>query len=410
MESNSDPLPADVLLEIFSYCSYTDLVRLQFVCKLWQQVSREKRLWKNVVYRPDCIDTPKDIIDSLNVSPELRALDLRDISCTITKELVEVLVNGCPRLEQLRVDWNFLYRKINLEIKTIKILILKADRSFALKFDFEYLHNYLPNVEHLDCRVLNIRESDLRVYLWKKRLSLHTVGFSCRMLHSNCILSYLKVCTKLKSLTLFGLCSQIGHLSVQSLGHLKQISSLTVRSSGWSSVHDYLAMFSYFPNLVELQLDTVTVHDENMLLVVAEKCPLLQKLTLYSLRGYFRDHNLKYVSNFKKLMFLCLRSNCDITDASVAHLQAISELRYLDILDCERMTPQCLLTLCGFDKLQTLKFDLKKCDLPTDFGAGHVQNPDLHIMFYNCKDTSVLDHLRRQRLRISLLNGSSLRE
>ncbi|XP_067015038.2 F-box/LRR-repeat protein fbxl-1 [Anabrus simplex] len=407
MESNPGLLPADILLEIFSYCSYTDLVKFQSVCKWWQQVTRHKHLWKDIVYKPDWTDDAKQIIENLKASPELQALDLRYVKrSTVTKELVQEIANGCPGLEQLTVLWDCLSEKIHVEIKKIKILILDFEDYDEVSLKF--LQKYFPNVEHIDCSSLLIMESDLKAYLKKKRRSLHTAGFRCETYDSHCILPFLSVCTNLKSLTLFCLCDQIKLLNVQSMEHLKRISSLTLRDSKWSDMNDYLSLFAYFPNLVVLQLDKCTLHDEQPLRLVAENCPLIEKLTLSSLGRYFRNRNLTYISNFKKLKFLCLRSNSYINDDCVVHLQAILELRYLDISDCEEVSPQCLLVLCSFDKLQTLKFDLQYCDLPANLGASHVKNPDLHIMFYNCKDTCVLDHLRRQRLRISLLKEYSV--
>ncbi|XP_067013233.2 F-box/LRR-repeat protein fbxl-1 [Anabrus simplex] len=407
MESNPGLLPADVLLEVFSYFSYTDLLKIQFVCKWWQQISRQKYLWRNIVYKPGETDNTKNIIDNLKVSPSLQAIDLRYIKhCTITKELLEE-VNRCPKLVKLAVFWDWLHNK-HVVMKKIKILIVDIKEedldSFDNRVDLKYVLMYFPNLEHLDCSFNILRECDIEAYLKKKRRSLHTVGFHCETNGMKCIVPYLSLCKALKTLTLYCLCGQIGHLPDKSTEHLKQILSLTIRDSGWYTISDCLPMFRYFPNVVVLQFDKCDFCDEQAFLVVANSCPLIEKLTLSCLD--FTDRNLKYVSNFKKLTFLCLKSNRYISDACVAHLQAISGLRHLDILDCEGLTPQCLIPLFSFDKLEILKFDLLNCDPPADLEATHVNNPDLHVMFYNCKDTGVLDRLRHQRVRISLLKGN----
>ncbi|XP_067012954.2 F-box/LRR-repeat protein fbxl-1 [Anabrus simplex] len=411
MERNPGLLPADVLLKIFSYCSYRDIVKLQFVCRWWQQVSRHKHLWRYIMYKPDTSDTTKDIIGNLKASPELRTLDLSDVECsTVTKELAAEIVNTCPQLKQLSVCWYCLYKKFLFKMK-IKILILEHheyDFDVDVEDYFEHLHNCFPNVEHLDCSELNFEAKNFCKYLRKKGHSFHTLGFCCgespgRHLFKNCRLPYLSVCPNLKSLTLFDLCYEVGRLPVESVEHLKQISSLTIRQSLLDDANTYLSVFKYFPNLVGLELDKCILEKEQGLLIIANNCPLLEKLTLSSVR--ICDEDLRYVPNFKKLTFLCLNGNHNITDACVTHLQAILELRYLDIRICHGLTPQCLLVLCSFAKLQTLKFDLLNRDPPADFGSSHVKNPDLHIMLYTCKDMKVLDRLRSQRLRISFLKG-----
>lgn len=48
-----DRLSDEVLLRIFSYLPHKEIIRLSTVCKRWQKISNDSRLWAQVSLRPE---------------------------------------------------------------------------------------------------------------------------------------------------------------------------------------------------------------------------------------------------------------------------------------------------------------------------------------------------------------------
>ncbi|XP_067010474.1 F-box/LRR-repeat protein 20 [Anabrus simplex] len=400
MTLNAGFLPRDVLVKIFSYCSFNDLAKsFQFVCSWWQDASRERCLWKHFSYEPRGV-TKEEIINMFRICPQLKAVNL--MSVTIDEEIFLELIVNCPYLEVLSISWDAVYELINLAIiqPLTNIKTLKLSRKENMIIDFEHVNNIFPNLEHLEFDVLFCRLKDLMIYLQEKRNSLHTLSLPCCSDDGCCILPYTEACSNLKTLSLRNLCDSVESVSYDEVRHLKNITSLTFHYSDVGAEGEDGTVFKFFPNIVELRLYVCTQTSGKFLYELSLSCPALRKLTIsnewHGLGSVLQDHNLEQLSNLKSLTHLTIRFNGFITDEGIKYLEEIPCLTYLDLYDCEQVTIQCLKVVCSFSKLEVFKFDLQYNDLPIDLTTDYVKNKNLQLRFYNCNDLSVLQHLKKK--------------
>ncbi|XP_068086771.1 F-box/LRR-repeat protein fbxl-1-like [Anabrus simplex] len=401
-------LPAEVLLEIFSYCSLEDVaMSIPYVCSWWRDVSRDTCLWKHFVYRPLRTVTNKEIIDILRLSPQLKAVDFS--KHYIRSDIVDVLIECCPKLERLCVPWdafcNLNKCKISTALVNLKVLIFTGTelKNSAL----EYLSNQFPTLEHLEFSDLYFTKNELVAFLGKMQHQLHTLSFRCSSSDGHCILPYVAACKKIKTLCLHNLCDNLTvNLPLEKLPNLKSVTSLTLHISSLIAIRNYMRDFMFSPNLVELQLYVCPIFPNDFFSVTARNCPLLRKLTVHGCSTLLQDRSLGSLECFKKLTSLTICNNPYITNEGIKNLGKVSGLTYLDFYECKKLTVQCFTVICGFTNLRVLKFDLKNSNDVVDLSVGHVKNRSLQFMFYKCTST-VLEYFKKQGMVVRLLTDKS---
>ncbi|XP_067005344.2 uncharacterized protein [Anabrus simplex] len=402
MAVNADMLPADVLLRIFSMCTYDDIVKtIPHVCSWWREVWRDKHLWKYKLYRPTC--TNKEVIDMLELSPHLHGIDFSN--CDFNIQIVEALREHCPELEQLCISSEMLHgvTKFNMTeiFNYIKVLIVNRRGRFCNALNC--ISNHFPNLEHLKFDNSYFTRGDLLHFLKVMQYRLRTLALRCNTSDGYCVLPYLQIGTQLESLSLLYLCDNVKQLPLDKVVHVRHVSSLSLEVSRVNFVNDGMTILTFFPNIVELYLFNCSISGEDFFHTTGYSCPLLKKLTLRSCSSLFEDHNLKNLKYFRKLTSLVIYNDDYIINEDVNHLQTLSELSYLELYDCKLLNTKCLEVICGFIKLQVLKFDLRYKIFQIHLTAAHLKNPNLQLIFYRCKDFITLEELRKQRLRVSAL-------
>lgn len=403
-----DCLPLEVLVIIFTYLPRQDLARrVQFVCRRWQYASWDKSLWTSFIYNA-CGDA-KETIDSLALFPRLRNLNL--LFGSVNNDLIRYLSDSCPNLEVLQILWDSIYNcgefTLIRPLLQIKKLILRSKCQSYM--DCEYLHRIFPNLEQLEIFRLLLIRTDIVQYLKTKRSSLQSLSIPCWTANGQCVLPCLSECENLKTLSLRQLCKDIEDLPLKEVEHLSNISSLSIIDSNVNRGKGDLSVFNYFPNIFELKLFGCSQSSTYTLRIIGKQCPRLRRLDLtYSSKGpgedfVGSDSTLEWAHCLECLTHLSIYGNVFLTDRSIQYLQLIPKLTHLDLYECKRLTIDSLQVICGFDNLQLLKFDLNKQNTLRNLIADNIKNRDIQILFYNCKDLSGLDTLRRQQLRVSLI-------
>lgn len=54
--NNWSYLPTTVLLNVFGYLKYTEILRAARVCKRWNEISKDELLWKKLFYTHFTVD------------------------------------------------------------------------------------------------------------------------------------------------------------------------------------------------------------------------------------------------------------------------------------------------------------------------------------------------------------------
>ncbi|XP_067015338.2 uncharacterized protein [Anabrus simplex] len=403
MTSGADELPAEILLKIFSLCAYSDLVKsIPYVCSRWQEVWRDRHIWRSLVYKPTRNTKRTSIVALLRMRPHLRAVDFskRSIRC----DIVQILRDCCHEVERFCLSCN-TYSDMNRLVFSpvflnIKVLVL-TEKGIP-RITLQYLSSYFPKLEHLECQVKYFSKSDLVLFLVKMQNQLHTLGLRCITSDGYCILPYLSLCSKLKTLSLRHVCPSLSpeHLPLEAVPHLKNISSLALENSSTNITIFSLATFKFFPNIKELYLHYY-LRPTDIFDQVAMNFPHVEKLAFrycYNLENDTCEH----LRHFDKLTSLSISYNDEITDDHVKHFKEISQLTHLELYACDKLTSESLIDCCGFSQLQVLKFDFHY-NLPCKLEPSHVKNKNLRIIFYRCKELSIVENLKKGGVKVSVL-------
>ncbi|XP_067011372.2 F-box/LRR-repeat protein 2 [Anabrus simplex] len=378
-------LPEEVLIIIFSYCSYSELVDcLQFVCTRWQQVSRSKLLWKNLVYAPGADVRERDIIVKLRRSPRLQAVDFSmqvEVSADMVRTLgqschelrvlhfagsqdvsvksLRSLQMNCPDIEELSIaDLIFMnIRKVKVlaDFTRMKTLIVKGINK---RYDtVELIANEFPHLEHLELRNVLFTKKDLEHLMERKQDHLSVLTLCCSTRDHYCVLPYLSHCTHLKSLTLERLCRHFELLPFEAFPNLPTVSFLMLTFGGFLNISYCKAFFKSFSQIKELHLFLCQVYEsDDIISLFARECPLLQKITFNKCYGLLNDQRVMELLFLKQLKSLTIISDHNITDKAMEYLQNLPNLRYLSFYHCDHITEKSLKILSDFPKLEFLEF------------------------------------------------------
>ncbi|XP_067015353.1 F-box/LRR-repeat protein 7 [Anabrus simplex] len=379
MNVTVDMLPDDVLLTVFSYCSHHDLIKsIQHVCRRWEQLSNSKCLWNYIVYYPNQYTLKTEIIEMLRLSPKLQAVDLteHDIMDDIIRalgdfcpelrvlhlhkymdvnlELLKHLVVNCPGIEELTVP-SEVYTDVSVlviikELRKLKTMIIKTP--FANNNDVNIIASNFPDLEHLELLFYEIKRCDLDILLKYKRHQLRVLRLHCSLSDDGCVLPQLSVCTRLKTLSVEGLCGGTEPIP-DSFLPLKSVTTLNIKCAYFFTSSYCCAFFKTFPQVLELQVSYCEA-DNEIIDIIALNCPLLEKITLND--GFVNDETLKRLHCLKRLNSVTITWSSTVTDEGVKSLESVSELMHLKFSRCEKITAGSLGIISCFTKLRVVKF------------------------------------------------------
>lgn len=279
-------LDEGTLLNIFSFLSLKDLLRVCQVCRLWYRLSFDLLLWKNTDLRRfsnslndptkfqalansrlgekiNCIDLSGFVLteDSLRVlaiqCKKLRVLKLRSVtfSQNCTKNSEKDVALFPKHLECLDIRFSHgspsVYRAIGKELRHVKWLGL-CDAFFRTLLADESLETTIDGMKHLRkldlSHCLMLKDCSLVLFSRCRKLEVLSVR-KCSFLTGDCIENFLQSCTKLKTLILDGI--SLDNDTLQRIAwHCASLKHLEL---GWCRLITQAGLKSALPQIAKIQ-------------------------------------------------------------------------------------------------------------------------------------------------------------
>lgn len=387
-------LPDEILVEIFSYLSFKDLIlSAQLVNRRWAEVSRDVELWRDITYTPDPRTEHSDIVNILEKAPMLRSF-VSETEANIY-EIVDALCVHCKDIRKLEF-WNStmlsspLLKKLLEHFPNIESLCLGLNKSngeqcMKLLGQCDSLkrlaiygceHRQEMNIlkpiadgctglEYLNLVHFYHSDPDLAYLLRIKKHQLQALLLNCNNLSVNTICS-LRDCTKLEILTLHARRTHcMSEDELKAIGSLSNLKALCLLGLGSTSSVKMESFFrkGKFSRLQELDLSYYGYLNEAVAKSIHKCCPSLKRLIL---RCCFDKsvNGLEDMLKFSHLELLVL-SWCDnLTEDCIAQLSKCHKLKHLNLKGCESLTDEHVGRIVSDLKLEYL--NLTSCLSLTD--------------------------------------------
>ncbi|KAK3915340.1 F-box/LRR-repeat protein 7 [Frankliniella fusca] len=332
----------DCLLHIFSFLSLTDRVRIERVCKRWQDVARS--MWRRMhsLDMQQLALPPHHLHSSL--CPNLQELDAAGVK--LNKFGLQRLGSGCTKLRKLNlnycsgVDERFLENllKILPELESLSIAQWGELTGQAL--------NKLPpeTMRELNLNACsNLRPNELLTAVKRLPLLESLSLTSCISLSNQHVKTLFESVPQLRSLNMAQYFPRLKYASLESIGMLTNLRSLNVE------LNDLLT---------DRGIETIV-----------DGCRELESLNITGCRAYAPEHcvTTKGITLLAKLP--CLRELkmsylADINDSALTVLAQNGTLQKLECRGCPSLKGD------GFLRIISLCPDLELCDVS---GCDHVK-------------------------------------
>ncbi|XP_046982727.1 F-box/LRR-repeat protein fbxl-1-like [Schistocerca americana] len=366
-----DDLPDEILIKIFSYMSFSELVDVvQKVCSRWRRLSQDLELWADKEYHirdSSAIDsdsckggtTDREAIQTFCDTPNLRIVCMRRGA---TSRVFRALYNNCQKLSELQMH---VTQKLSYSV--LKNLVEKCSRIHTLRIPSELLKSekFSEAVSHLQhLRVLNVvlrftkstpvlrplgdgcpqlaevdlrstvvDMDDLRCFLNAKRNTLKSIRIKWTMAGKKCVLPLLTVCAdSLECLQLYGydIVRDDAREAFTALGRLKNLKVLkmAIIKPAPPGTAALAFMDGGLPKLRLLDLRGGYGLDDDTVIAISRGCPALRELIV---RG------------------------CHLlSDAAFSQIYHLEQLEILDVSRCRGLDGALVPYLAGLPRLHTL--------------------------------------------------------
>ncbi|XP_066994851.2 F-box/LRR-repeat protein 2 [Anabrus simplex] len=391
-------LPDDVLVEIFSYLTFNDVIHsVQHVSCRWKIIVQYADLWRNLVYIPDFGDSDSHITSTLQQTPKLQTLVLKRrgvcasvlytflYNCSYLKKLefnseqklspkfLKKLVINCPNIEYLHVPNEVLSRvkcsQVIAQFKKLKTLVVGKMSHWDYPAVLEPLADGCVALKHLDLKNEMHRHDDMAYFLKQKSDQLEVLSVGWASADCKCVVPLLVSCRALKKLTVDSFCC--GFMNgledvyiepyFEPFWSLTSVTSLTLSSLSNAQLSDIERIFQKraMGQLVELQIVRFKGYKDRLSNVIIENCPRLQVLH-FKWCDHFTDMSVKNLYNLQELKNLDICSSV-ITYRGMVHLSKCDNLKYLTLSHCRELNEKGLMQLLNFKNLEVLRLGV--CDL-----------------------------------------------
>ncbi|KAK7869084.1 hypothetical protein R5R35_000803 [Gryllus longicercus] len=360
-----DSLPYDIILEIFQYLSFEDLVlSVQFVNQNWQNIVQESISWKNITFKPPYGSTTESVVMLLSKCPFLKSFEFReglkeeDLFNALCKynpmitslsfgtfeadtPTIETLIQKFPNLEYLQLSLSVF---VNHTSYLCKLKNLKKIKCIQLFHQYSVLEQRSGEIELKDGDWHSLEALDL--YSEHSCETFHQMmsfvqgrlkSLEMQTLHSSLFLTHIPLCVQLQTLKLNFMARQFAEIDfgefftdLKNLINLKCL-SLTSFVNEDADVISCMFLKSKFPKLVELNLANSSTVSLRVFKSISTACA--------------------------QLSIICLKGCVVVDDACLKEIAQCSLLSNLDISGCPAVTDKGLSYLKNCLHLQELKMN-----------------------------------------------------
>ncbi|KAK7872166.1 hypothetical protein R5R35_001731 [Gryllus longicercus] len=422
-----DDLPDEILVEIFSYLTFEELVHsVQYVTSRWQEVTHDAQLWRHLAYSPSWRESDGQIASVLQQTPKLQTLILsqRGVRSTVlntfmescpnlkrlefnnyqrlSTSLLERIVQKCPNIEHLSIPNGVLSRKDQAEIigqfTNLRVLDVGGWADPDNPVFLRPLAEGCPALQSIDLKDKMHTNDDLEYLLQKKKNQLHTLCVRWSSEEGKCTLPLLPICQTLKTLHVDSYCDTNIEAGFESLRSLKTVTSLTLCFLNNANINYVISIFNKkaMMQLVELHISYYENYEDRLAEVIVKNCPRLKHLCIKECSS-LTDDSVENFHTLKDLQKVNLYGS-NITDKGVVHISKCKHLKYLNLKCCIKLSEKSMELITRFTELQVLKLDF--CDisgLPIGLIPSRLKNLRLFSVNY-CKnvDQEALKQLKEQ--------------
>ncbi|XP_066994852.2 F-box and leucine-rich repeat protein 13-like [Anabrus simplex] len=414
-----DDLPDDVLVEIFSYFTFSHLMKsVQHVCQRWKHVVQFSDLWINLTYVPNeqGVEHDKEVITMLRQAPKLRTLNLRarpvDYSvlhgaldhCHNLRRLelngrqkfgvgvLNSLLQECPLIEYLHLP-NEVLNKVECSEVIARFENLQTLVVGEISDQWEYpavlkpLADGCPALRHLNLLREMHTHDDLGYFLDRKKDQLVSLAVGWTSADWMNTIPLLVVCRSLNSLHIDSYYNEFcnDYMDIEIEPHFEPfkflsrgITSLTLSKLNYITLSDIVGIFSNkaMSHLKELRIIEYGEYSDELGKVIIENCP---HLTLLHITDCYdlSDSSVETVYTLQDLENLNL-SHSSLSRHGMKSIIKCEGLKFLYLHDCQKLKVDS--DLFHLKNLQVL--NLSNCD---------VSGLPLHLLPSTLKRLRVLD-------------------
>ncbi|KAG8225982.1 hypothetical protein J437_LFUL005336, partial [Ladona fulva] len=377
-----DHLNDDCFVEIFSYFSMREKIRLELVCRRWRRILLDQ--WKMTTH----LNFEKEHrFAKLNVNilqgilekcgPSIQTVDLPQFHI-LRRSTVHMIANFCINLRHLSIQ------NLALSSKDVEVLIsnCKLLKSLELKrpltkkhHNFGFIQQVLEKIP-LESFVFMHKKDDCKFLSSLPPTLKHLELISCSKLNETYLISGLAKATNLQSFriskvpdTLF--CAENFYSNISNVEEFCAVNITDSHSRFFGGSARPLHLYNHLHNLRKLYLKCSQFPDDSILAKISEGC---KKLEVLDISGCELHTHTKQVSDRG---IAALVKNCALTDFSISH--------------CPGFTDHGLSLLANTGKLK--KLSCAYCERITDFGCSQLISLclDLELLnIENCRNISAV--------------------
>ncbi|XP_069696601.1 uncharacterized protein [Periplaneta americana] len=303
-EKTINDLPAEILQEIFSYCSVTDYVdSFVFVCKRWKQILDEDvLLWKdkwfvwkdedkNIDMRQITTNCPNlksfklfarsglylPVLES--IQENVHKLEVQGPCLGSFRSVIQFLIDNCPQLEHLRFSCvRFENYNIFSRFEKLKVLILEG----CLNFSGCHLRAIADGCKGLSSisvpNCMDMLDSDVAYFIKSKKTFLEVLELDGFGLNGSAF-DDISECLHLYKLSI----NNASTMTVGMLGSIINLPSLKFlrMMMCFLNLKDFVTVWRKggpCNNLIELDLEFYHYFNPSMISVIMERCPKIKRI------------------------------------------------------------------------------------------------------------------------------------
>ncbi|XP_066994855.2 F-box and leucine-rich repeat protein 13 [Anabrus simplex] len=397
--TNINDLPDDVLVEIFSYLTFSDLIQsAQKVCERWRFVAQYSELWRTLCYAPHGKETDDHIAIVLQQTPKLEilSLKLRPVGHSVlygalnycpklkrvefsgrqrlNAKFLRNMLQKCPSIEYLHLPNEVLNKMQCSEViacfANLKTLVVGKYGHWDYPAVLKPLGDGCPALQHLDLVKEMHTHNDLGYFLEKKKDQLVSLAVGWTSADWMNTIPLLVVCRALKTLHVDSyydsFVSDTQDIEItpyfEPFSRLITVTSLTLSELHNVELDDLISIFSNkaMSQLTELRIIHYDQYQDEVGKVIIDNCPNI-KLLHFNQCYDLSDKTVESLYTLMELENLSLVFSELLTDCGMLDIIKCDKLKYLDLGSCNKLEECTMKLIMTLKNLRVLK--LSCCDV-----------------------------------------------